>query len=71
MVQACVSDLKRVSAKNTAACNECADESQQLIVSQLMVSDLQEVLHMFVCVPNSECLLRPCDVVCVLCAVKC
>ncbi len=45
MVQTCVSDLKRVSAENTAARNECADVSQQLIVSKSMVVDLQEVLH--------------------------
>ena len=53
MVQTCVSDLKRVSAENTAARNECADVSQQLSVSKSMVVDLQEalrVLHVKVCV---------------------
>ncbi len=41
VVQTCVSDLKRVSAENTAARNECADVSQQLSVLKSMVSDSQ------------------------------
>ncbi len=41
VVQACVSDLKRVSAESAAARNECADVSQQLGTSKSMVSDSQ------------------------------
>ncbi len=52
IMQTCVSDLKRASAENTAARNECADVSQQPSVSKSMVVDLQEalrVLHVKVC----------------------
>ena len=68
MLQTCVSDLKRVSAENTAARNECADVSQQLSVlqSKSMVVDLQEalrVLHVKVCVAVTvTCCWYWCDV---------
>ncbi len=55
VVQTCVSDLKRASVESVAARNERADVSQQLSVSKLMLSDLQDALHVNVCPYGCDC----------------